>query len=57
MRLVYAGRGPRFPDESLTEGLILGQSGGQDLEGDIAVQPRVVGTVDDGHAAAADLLR
>src|SRR6202035_937516 len=57
VRLIHAGRGPRFPDEALAEGLVLGQSGGQDLEGDIAVQPGVVGTVDDGHAAPADLLR
>ena len=50
VRVIHAGRGPRFPDEALAEGLVLGQVRGQDLQRDIAVQPGVVGTVDDGHA-------
>ena len=54
--VVHRGRGPGFPDEPLPERLVPGQSGRQDLERDPAVQPDVVGPVDHGHAAPADLL-
>ncbi len=56
VRVVDRRRGPRLPDEPLPETLVAGQVGGQDLERDRTVQPRVLSTVDDRHPAPADLL-
>ena len=54
--VVHGGRGARFADEPLPERLVPGQLGRQHLDRDRALEPDVVGAVDHGHAAPADLL-
>src|SRR5262249_13730577 len=56
VRVVDRGRDAGFPDEPLTERLVQGEPGREYLQGDASPEPLVVGTVDDGHAAAADEL-
>ncbi len=41
--------------EALAEGVVAGEFGGEQLEGDRALQAQVAGPVDDGHATAPDL--
>ena len=55
VRMLERGGGLRLLDEAPTPIGVVGQIVGQDLERDIAIQPRVGGAVDNAHAAAADL--
>jgi hypothetical protein len=43
--------------EALEGGLVLRHLGGQELEGHVAAELRVLGLVDDPHAPAAELRR
>ena len=54
--MVQSGCSLRFALEAGQRLRILGHFIGQELEGDEAVQPSVLGLVDDTHAAAAQLL-
>ena len=56
VRVVDGGRGLRLPFEPAAEDVVAGQFGGEQLERDRAVQAQVTGAVDDGHAAAPDLV-
>ncbi len=55
VRMLERGGGLRLLDEAPTPIGVVRQIVGQDLERDIAIQPRVGGAVDNAHAAAADL--
>ena len=56
VRMVHRGRGPRLTDEPLTERLVRAQRRGQQLQRHVPAQLDVAGTVNEGHAALADLL-
>ena len=49
------GGGLRLAGEPLADVLLEGELGGQDLDGDPALEPLVAGAVDDAHAAPPDL--
>ena len=49
--MAQAGDGPRLALEALEPARRLGRGGGQDLEGDGAVEPRVPGAVGLAHAS------
>ncbi len=54
VRVFERCRGLRLADEPLTEAGILGELGGQDLEGDPPFQPVVQGQIDDAHPPAPE---
>ena len=54
MRVSEAGDRERFPFESLDASAIAGQRGRQDLDRDVALEPRIVGAVDGAHAPRAE---
>ena len=54
VRMVERSGDPRLPQEALTETLVLGELGRDDLERDLAAEPLLVGTVNRAHASAAD---
>jgi hypothetical protein len=56
MRMIQGGDGAGFALEPLQALDILGILPGQELEGDAAVEPGVVGLVDDPHATASNYL-
>ncbi len=56
MGMVERGRGARLLFEAREPLGIGGESGGQDLDGDVAAEPRVHGLVDLAHAAFAELV-
>ena len=53
--MVERGREPRLAQEALPEAWIDGELGSEHLQRDAASEPDVLGSVDDAHAAAADL--
>ena len=56
MRVRELRRGLRLAGEARPDGVVVGELGGQHLDGDVAFEPEVAGAVDDGHPAAADLV-
>jgi hypothetical protein len=54
VRVVERGCELGLAQEPLPEPLVLGELRRQELEGDIALQARVMGAVDDAHATASD---
>ena len=56
VRVIQRGRGARLAPESLQCVRSRGSAIGQELEGDGPPEARVLGAVDDAHAAAAELL-
>lgn len=54
VRVVDGGGDLRLVGEALPEGVVAGELGGQQFQGDGPVQAQVPGPVDDGHAAAPD---
>ena len=54
--MVEAAERERFAAEALARRVVGQRAGGQDLQRDVAVEPLVVGAIDDAHAAFADLL-
>ena len=52
--VVQGRREPGLADEPLLELLVLRERGGQQLQGNLAAEARVLGAVDHGHAATAD---
>ena len=57
VRMIQGGGRLGLPLESLQRMAVLGQLFGQELQGDGALEPGVLGLVDDTHAAAAELLQ
>ena len=55
VRMLERRRGTRLVEKPLAAGRIVNELGWQDLERDLAPEIHVDGTVDDAHAAAADL--
>ena len=56
VRVLERGGVLRLAQEALAEGVVLGQLGREQLQRNVPLQARVVRTVDDAHAAAADEL-
>ena len=54
--VVQPGHGLGLPTEPLNEGRILGPIRGEDLDGDVSIQRRVVGPIDARHPTDADAL-
>ncbi len=54
VRMVQQGRRPRFLREAREQVGIRGETRGQDLQGDVAVQTRVVGPEHLAHPAPRD---
>ena len=54
VRVVERGRDPRLAQEALAEALVLGELGGDHLEGDLAPEPRLLGAIDRAHSPSAD---
>jgi hypothetical protein len=54
VRVVESGDGAGFLLEPAAPFAIRGGAGGQDLDRDVAAQPRIAGLVDLAHAAGAD---
>ena len=54
VRVDQPGDGLRLPLETLQAGGVVGELGGEDLQGDIAIQLGVPGAVDLAHAAPAE---
>ena len=54
VRMVERGGELRLAQEALSEAPVLGQLRCEQLEGDLAVERKVVGPVDDAHPAAAE---
>ena len=52
--MVEGGRELGFADESPTKCLLAGEVRTQDLDGDLAAQPKVLREVDDPHPATPD---
>ena len=53
VRMVDRGGQLRLAQEAVTERLVLGEAGGQQLERNPPLEPQILGQVDDAHAAEA----
>jgi hypothetical protein len=49
--MVERGGDSRLPQEAGTEAIVVGRLRGEELEGDLAVEGKIVGAVDDAHPA------
>src|SRR5690348_5733467 len=56
VRMIERSGGASFADETFEGALVLRQSLGQELHGDVALEDKILGAIDDAHAAAAELL-
>jgi hypothetical protein len=54
--MIERGQDERFALESRTTGSVRGKCFGQNIEGDISLQPRVARAIDLTHSANADTL-